>query len=238
MLRFSVILLALFISFSPKLFSAEGSTYSFDWLDPDKEVYVLQNRKFRKVSSFYLNVGAGGTFSEAFWGGWNASLRGGFFFWEAWGVEAFYSYVASSENSTADSVRGDWSSGIGGSVPYSSMTKGYGGLQILWSPFYSKVNLFNGIVYSDWMIGLGVVSVQAENNSEELDPTILNPQPTKGSYLGVSLDLAWQFYIWTKWHLRFDLMSVNYWAPGVGNNEGQNVYQGTWDAQFSMGYRF
>jgi hypothetical protein len=48
MIRFSVILLALFTFLSPKIYSSEGSTYSFDWLDPDKEVYVLQNRKFRK----------------------------------------------------------------------------------------------------------------------------------------------------------------------------------------------
>ncbi|RLA63676.1 MAG: hypothetical protein DRQ88_12130 [Epsilonproteobacteria bacterium] len=238
MIRFSVILLALFISFSPKLFSSEGSTYSFDWLDPDKEVYVLQNRKFRKEGHLYANVGAGYTFSEPFWNGPNLSLRGGYFFWEEWGVEALYSYVGSSENANATAVRGLPSQGIGGSIPFTRMTKSYGGLQVLWSPFYSKVNLFNGVVYSDWMIGLGIVSIQEENNQENFDINILNPQLTAENHVGLTLDLAWQFYIWTKWHLRLDITSIHYFASGLDQENSTNEYNGTWDAQFSMGYRF
>ena len=146
MIRFSVILLALFIFITPKAYSSEGSTYSFDWLDPDKEVYVLQNRKFRKVNSFYINLGIGYTFSEPFWNGFNGTLRAGYFFWEEWGLEALYSYVSGSENSTAEAIRGGGGTAPS-SIPFRRITKGYGGLVILWSPFYTKSNFFNGVSF-------------------------------------------------------------------------------------------
>jgi len=233
MIRFSAILLFLIISFSSKLHSSEGSTYSFDWLDPDKEVYVLQNRKFRKDGHFYLNLGFAYTFSEAFWDGGTGTLRAGFFFWEEWGLEAVFSAVSGSENTTAESVRG---AGGPGSIPFRRITSGYGGLMVWWSPFYSKTNLFNGIVYSDWLIGLGVVSVSDKNNLDEVatgSPGCC--EDIKETHTGMIFDVAWQFYIWTKWHLRIDLTSVNYFAEGVN---GDSEHFGTWDLGLSIGYRF
>ena len=48
------------------LVAGESSTYDFSWLDPDKEVYVLQNRKFRKKRSLFVSGGGGKTLSGAF----------------------------------------------------------------------------------------------------------------------------------------------------------------------------
>ena len=42
-----------------KTFAAESDLYNFSWLDKDKEIYVLQNRKFKKVNRFYLSGGFG-----------------------------------------------------------------------------------------------------------------------------------------------------------------------------------
>src|SRR4051794_4020142 len=36
-----------------------GSDYNFSWLDPDKKVYVLQNRKFLKAKHFIFSVTGG-----------------------------------------------------------------------------------------------------------------------------------------------------------------------------------
>lgn len=37
-------------------FSSEKSVYDFEWLDDDKEIYVLQNRKYRKDGKFNLSL--------------------------------------------------------------------------------------------------------------------------------------------------------------------------------------
>ena len=63
-------LLALFLLLSLVLstqaFASEKDIYEFSWLDPDKEVYVLQNRKYKKSGHIHLNAGGGVTTSGAF----------------------------------------------------------------------------------------------------------------------------------------------------------------------------
>ena len=113
-----------------------------------------------------------------------------------------------------------------GSTPYRRITTGYGGLQILWSPFYSKTNLFNGIVYSDWIIGLGIVSVSDENNQGEIDYSPKCCEDVKETHTGVIFDIAWQFYVGKNWHLRIDLDSVNYFAEGA-TGESEHFYERT-----------
>ena len=74
---------------SHKTIAAEGDTYNFSWLDPDKEVYVLQNRRYRKDSRLYVNVGGGIATSGAFVSSGNLQGRIGLFAMEEWGLEFF-----------------------------------------------------------------------------------------------------------------------------------------------------
>ena len=99
------ILLLCFFSIPFIIFSSESDIYDFTWLDPDKEVYVLQNRKFRKSGRLYINAGGGMTTSGAFINASNIQFRGGFFFKEDWGLEGVYSLNSGKENETAKSVR-------------------------------------------------------------------------------------------------------------------------------------
>ena len=55
----NLLLISILISTEGRLLAAEGDTYSFSWLDPDKEVFVLQNRKYRKKGRLHLNAGGG-----------------------------------------------------------------------------------------------------------------------------------------------------------------------------------
>src|SRR5690554_4309003 len=57
-------------------------TYNFSWLDPDKEVYVLQNRKYRKAGRLHATLGGGITTSGAFVDSTTLQGRVGFFFRE------------------------------------------------------------------------------------------------------------------------------------------------------------
>ena len=60
--------------------AGENSHYDFSWLDPDKEIFVLQNRTYQKDGNFYVNVGGGFTASGAFVDSLNVQGRFGFFF--------------------------------------------------------------------------------------------------------------------------------------------------------------
>ena len=68
----------------------EKSVYEFSWLDKDKEIYVLQNRKFRKVGKVYVGAGGVKTISGAFVDSYGGTLRGGYFFSEDWGIEGVF----------------------------------------------------------------------------------------------------------------------------------------------------
>ena len=46
--------------------SRESDEYNFSWLDPDKKIYVLQNRKYLKSNRLLMSVMMGPGFNNAF----------------------------------------------------------------------------------------------------------------------------------------------------------------------------
>ena len=65
----------------------EKSLYNFSWLDTDKEIYVLQNRKFRKDGKVYVGGTAAYNLSQNCLTAYGGTIRGGYVFTEDWGVE-------------------------------------------------------------------------------------------------------------------------------------------------------
>jgi len=45
--------------------SSDDDEYNFNWLDPEKKIYVLQNRKFLKGGHVLLSVTGGGWLFES-----------------------------------------------------------------------------------------------------------------------------------------------------------------------------
>jgi hypothetical protein len=70
--------------------ASEKSVYDFSWLDKDKEIYVLQNRRYRKAGTVYLGLTGKKTISGAFIDSYGGTARGGFFFSEDWGIEGVF----------------------------------------------------------------------------------------------------------------------------------------------------
>lgn len=232
------ILIATFLCLSSFLFThqsiaAEGDTYSFTWLDPDKEVFVLQNRKFRKDSRLYMNLGGGFTTSGAFVDSMNVQFRAGYFFKEEWGFEVLYSKNNGEENDTAKSVR---NIGGAGSIPFRRIIDNYTGAMVLWSPFYNKINTFNKIIYVDWILGLGFAKLDETNNKEEYTIGLPTGEGTKESHTGIMWNLGAMLYFTENINFRTDLNAIHYKAelPGVGGDQMYNHY----DLTFSIGYRF
>lgn len=230
------LVLFLIFLFLPKNFASEGDTYSFSWLDPDKEVYVLQNRKFRKAGRLHLNIGAGLTTSGAFVDATAFQGRAGYFFREDWGFEAVYSLNSGKENSTAGSLRND---GFAGSVPFRRIVDNYMGAMVLWSPFYAKINTFNTIIYLDWIIGAGLAKLEETNNVLEITDNADNETPTTETHTGFMWDTGLKFYLNQNFDVRVDLTVVHYKAnKAVRNGNPESIYYSNWDLAFSLGYSF
>jgi outer membrane beta-barrel protein len=229
--------------FSPlNIHAGESDTYSFTWLDPDKEVYVLQNRKYRKKGKVHLNLGGGKTLSGAFVDGTTLQGRIGYFFGEEWGFEGVYAKNSGSENVTAESVR---NRGASGSIPFRRIVDKYMGGMILWSPFYSKINTFNKIIYFDWIFGLGYGSMQETNNTDEFIGA--GNDDTTITHNGILWDVGMKFFINESFNLRLDMTVFHYKADIVetvngatntlNRDAGQEWYS-NWDLAASIGVNF
>lgn len=221
---------------SSPVHAAEGDTYSFTWLDQDKEVYVLQNRKFRKAGRFHLNLGTGITTSGAFVDAMTFQGRAGYFFKEEWGVEFVYAINEGEENNTAKALRNEGSSG---SVPFRRIVDGYYGGMLMWSPFYSKINTFNKIIYLDWMVGVGLAQLTESNNFIEFTSNPDSNVQTQLTHTGIMWDTALKFYINQNFEIRADLTVVHYQAERP-NSQGrtEDDYYSNWDFALSLGYSF
>ena len=218
----------------------EGDTYSFEWLDPDKEVYVLQNRKFRKKGRLYLDVGGGVTTSGAFVDSQAIQGRIGYFARESLGFEFIYSKNDGEENDTAKSVRNI--GGGAGSAPFRRIVDNYLGGMLMWAPFYSKINTFNTIIYADWLLGLGYAKLEENNNQLEILSGGDESSVTNESHDGFLWNLGMKIYLTRSLEFRFDLTTVFYEANEIagvnGEESSKKIWHSNWDAVASIGYSF
>ncbi len=226
-------ILVLFLSFiTLKTFAAESDLYNFSWLDKDKEIYVLQNRKFKKVNRLYVSGGFGKTLTGAFVDSTSIQLRAGYFFSEEWGAEFVYASNSGEENETAASVR---SNGVsGGSIPFRRITNDYIGAMALWSPFYSKINTFNSILYVDWILGLGFAKLNETNNRDAVIQSNNSFAEVSESHTGLMWNLTTKFYVSTSWSVRADINGVIYSAEPINTADSGDQYYSNIDLTFAV----
>ncbi|ATH06620.1 hypothetical protein BIY24_01315 [Halobacteriovorax marinus] len=221
--------------FSFQSYAAEGDAYDFSWLDPDKEVFVLQNRKFRKAGRLHATGGFGFTTSGAFVDAKAFQGRVGYFIKEEFGVEFLYSKNSGEENSTATSVRNP---GGPGSFPFRRIVDNYMGAMFLWSPFYNKINTFNKIIYMDWILGIGFAKLEETNNRNEITSSGGDTSLTTESHTGLMWDIGAKFYITERWDIRIDLTSVNYKAMEAKTVGAEEILYSNYDLTVALGITF
>lgn len=132
--------------------------YNFSWLDPDKKVSVLQNRKFRKANRALLSLNLGLADTNAYRKSYAIDPRLAYYFSESWGVEAFYSIFSNSKNSTAEALESTGAS----SRPDVVEIKNQVGVLLHWVPWYAKINVFNTVLYFDWYFTGGLGTMNAD----------------------------------------------------------------------------
>ncbi len=189
--------------FSCLIFAAEDSLYNFSWLDKDKEIYVLQNRKFRKDGNFYIGGTLGRSVSGAYIDSYEFTLNAGYFFTEDWGFELSFVKADGETNKTHDAVNAQ------GSVAFFRKLDTVNTFTVYWSPFYSKINTFNQIFYFDWMFGLGFANINTLDNRKEFPTSGRSDELVEESGTGLTWASTWRFYITKNWSTRIDFRAIH-----------------------------
>lgn len=196
------------------VFAGQGSFYDFKWLDPDKKIYVLQNKVHEKEGTFHATIGSGFSMTQEFQDSLNFQFRLGYYFAEEWGVEGFYTMVSNSNNQAYDNVNSN-----GNLVPFVRRFNSHLGGMLLWSPFYGKVNTFNKIWYYDITAGIGAASVQSENNLLSWLNQAQFDQFDSESILGLAWSIKMRVYL-TEWLLlTVDVFGISHMSTGDGSRK-------------------
>jgi len=192
---------------------AVDDDYNFSWLDPDKKIYVLQNRKFRKAGAAQIFVlggmGLGETYRKAF----QYQPRLGYWFNEDFGLEAFYT----GRSNTANSAYGSLARALGsGTSPYIREIDNQVGVLFNWAPWYAKINVFNTILYFDWYfsVGAGSMGTEVGPRTKADSPALWTTENLFAVYLGS----GHIFHVSERFMVRLDFLVHFYSAAIDGGN--------------------
>ena len=232
MLKLSIIALGLMLMLTKNTHAGEKSLYDFLWLDPDKKVYVLQNKLYKKEHSFYADVGYLANFTSKFQDTNGVAVRAGYYFHEEWGLEVFYNQYSNSNNDDFRNVQF-----INEAEPFVRRLNSTYGAMLIWSPFYGKINTFNQIYYFDWSFGAGVSKINAESNLKTVTQTNVPNNYAKESYTGAVLKTKVKFHLTEHVHLGLEYMNTYYNAPGPKNPKSDKLRTNT-DVVFSVGFSY
>lgn len=204
--------------------------YNFNWLDPEKKIYVLQNRRYSKANRLLFSIMGGPGLSNPYRQTWNIDPRVAFYFTEAWGIEFFYTMTANNNNDTYRALTD--------ATPIAlplvrEIRSQYGGL-IHWAPWYAKINVFNKILYFDWYFsgGAGRVHSQLDTRTRAAD----SPAFVNQDFFAFFLGTGHQFHLSQDFTIRLDFTSAIYKALVFGD-EGESSWYSNNNFNVGIGYR-
>lgn len=232
MLKISIMIATLMLIASKETHAGEKSVYDFLWLDPDKSVYVLQNKTHKKERTLYLDLGYLANFTSKFQDTQGLGLRAGYYIHEEWGLEIFYNNYSNNNNDDYRNVRL-----INLAEPFVRRLNNSYGAMVIWSPFYGKINTFNQIFYFDWSFGAGVAKVNAESNLKNVRNPVQDSKFESESYSGAVLKTGLKFHLKENVHLGLEYMNTYYKAPGPKNPKNDILRINT-DILFSIGFSY
>jgi len=228
----NVIIFIILIATSTLAIAGEKDLYDFQWLDPDKSVYVLQNKIYPKNKSFYIDLGYIDGLSSEFQISSGMVLKAGYFFHEEWGIELAAANYTHTSNAAYESIKV-----INGTEPFIRRITKNTSLFVIWSPFYGKINTFNKIFYFDWSFGLGIGQMQAESNLSSVTNPGLPSSFDSESYNPIEFKTGVKFHINKKIHFGVEYLGHSIQA-GTAKHPGSKEWTTLNDLVFSMGVSF
>lgn len=204
--------------------------YDFSWLDPDKKIYVLQNRKFLKANHPAISLMGGLGLSGPYVNATVLDPRVSYYFSEAWGAEFLYSFSFTKRSATFDALVQSSSTAI----PRIREVRSIMGAVMHWVPWYAKINVFNRILYFDWYFSLGAGQVQTQldtNTTVGAASTFVDQ-----SFFALLWGTGHQYHLSDQWLVRLDLLGALFQAPLLGNT-GENALFSNYQFTFGVGMR-
>lgn len=210
-MSFRLLALLLFVAqFSTAAQGAEPDIsqeeYDFSWLDPDKKIYVVQNRKYTKKNRLELALSGGVGFGEAYRTTTTFLPRAFFYISESWGLSVLGVFNSNSENDDFVALKS-----VSSVVPAVRDIQSMLGGSVVWVPFYGKVNMFNQIFYLDWHIeaGMGQVNTEIDLNTSSTGSARIQETAHTSFHWGTGQ----KFFITRNFAARLDFLAVYYSAP-------------------------
>jgi outer membrane beta-barrel protein len=203
--------------------------YNFNWLDPEKKIYVLQNRRYLKANRVMLSGMVGPGFSNPYRTSYNFDPRVTYYFNESWGIEGFYTFTTNSENNTYEALK----QAAPNTLPVVREVRSQYGAVVQWVPWYAKINVFNKILYFDWYFtgGAGNVHAALDQRAHANDaPTYVN-QDLFSFYAGT----GHLYHLSDNLLVRLDFTSAVYRAPVFGTTGDSSWYS---NLNFGIGLGF
>lgn len=185
----------------------EKDEYDFSWLDPDKKIYVVQNRKFTKARKVEIALTGGVGLSEPYRQTKTVLPRFFYYINESFGLSVFAGFNTNKENDNSIVLR----SSKFNINPIVRDVNSFYGASFLWLPFYGKINMFNKILYLDWHFeaGLNSVSTEMDLSTAPTNPTSIITSTHTGFHWGTGQ----KFFITRNWAARLDFLAIYYSAP-------------------------
>ena len=206
-----------FQNISSSFASEDDDNYNFSWLDPEKKIYVLQNRKYRKAERLQLfalgGIGLGETYRTAY----QFQPRMAYWFNEDFGIEAFYSVRWNNQN---NAYRALVQASGSGATPLIREVNNEVGALFNWAPWYAKINVFNSVLYFDWYFSLGLGSMSTQIGPRTSTDAVYGPQWQKQNLFAIYLGTGQLFHLSEMFSLRLDLIGHFYSAPIYGGLTG------------------
>lgn len=207
----------------------ENSEYNFSWLDPEKKIYVLQNRKYTKAGHVFLNLMGGPGFSNSYRTVWNLDPRIDYYFSESFGIEAFYTFTFNSPNNTFGALQTTSPT----TLPIVREIHSELGFMAQWVPWYAKINFFNNIIHFDWYVqaGGGQIGTQISGSGTN-NGLAAQTQNIFALYAGT----GHLYHLSESVTLRVDFTGAYYNAPLQGNT-GSGTWFSNYNFEVGIGYR-
>jgi outer membrane beta-barrel protein len=200
--------------------SSSDDEYNFNWLDPEKKIYVLQNRRYLKANRLMLSALAGVGFSNPYRSAYNFDPRITYYFSESWGIELFYTLTANVVNSTFNALAGTHSN----ILPVIREVRSQWGGTAQWVPWYAKINVFNKILYFDWYFNAGAGDMRAAVYNSSADGITTNPNEVDQDYFAFYLGTGHIYHITDSLLVRLDFNAAIYTTQIYGTGGGATWY--------------
>ena len=204
--------------------------YNFSWLDPEKKIYVLQNRKYAKSEHVVLSAMVGTTSFNPYRNTFTIDPRLAYYFSESFGLEAFYTVGTNAANATFNQL----TAASPNALPNVRELRGQYGLLAQWVPWYAKINVFNNILHFDWYFSGGAGQLMTALDTRP--NTNAAPAYLMQNYTAFYAGTGHQYHLNQNFSVRLDVTGTYYKAPTFGAI-GDTVWFSNYIIGIGLGYR-